>query len=157
MASATITIIFISTPCSLPFNHLITEKKRIQNIWLVRSYTIPEPDWAGLLAGHSWPWLDAGYHCASVIRILLCWVQSISQLITLCKRDLQWQLQLCAYQLQQNPHERPNRTACWQCVVPYLPTVWLASCLIRLNCFFILCFSALSPRGRATPHISLMV
>uniref|UniRef100_A0AAV2LKY7 Secreted protein n=1 Tax=Knipowitschia caucasica TaxID=637954 RepID=A0AAV2LKY7_KNICA len=26
------------------------------------------------------------------------------------------------------------------CVASYLPTVWLASCLIRLNCFFILCF-----------------
>lgn len=41
-------------------------------------------------------------------------------------------------------------------VSSYLPTVWLASCLIRLNCFFILCFSALTPGGRATPHISLI-
>lgn len=40
--------------------------------------------------------------------------------------------------------------------VSYLPTVWLASCLIRLNCFFILCFSALPAGGRASPHISSM-
>lgn len=38
----------------------------------------------------------------------------------------------------------------------YLPTVWLASCLIRLNCFFILCVSVLPPDGRATSRISLI-
>lgn len=38
----------------------------------------------------------------------------------------------------------------------YLPTVWLASCLIRLNCFFILRVCALPPGGRHAPHISLM-
>lgn len=36
----------------------------------------------------------------------------------------------------------------------YLPTVWLASCRIRLNCFFILYFSALTPTAKKTPHIS---
>ena len=38
----------------------------------------------------------------------------------------------------------------------YLPTVWLASCRIRLNCFFILYFifffSALTPTGGNIPH-----
>lgn len=38
----------------------------------------------------------------------------------------------------------------------YLPTVWLASCLIRLNCFFILRVSVLLPDGRATSRISLI-
>lgn len=38
----------------------------------------------------------------------------------------------------------------------YLPTVWLASCLIRLNCFFILRVCAVPPGGRATSHISLI-
>lgn len=35
----------------------------------------------------------------------------------------------------------------------YLPTVWLASCRIRLNCFFIFVFfSALTPTGGNIPH-----
>lgn len=34
----------------------------------------------------------------------------------------------------------------------YLPTVWLASCLIRLNCFFILGVCALPAGAGATPH-----
>lgn len=36
--------------------------------------------------------------------------------------------------------------------IAYLPTVWLASCRIRLNCFFILYLSALTPTGGNIPH-----
>lgn len=44
---------------------------------------------------------------------------------------------------------------------PYLPTVWLASCRIRLNCFFILYFSVSTYEGKysallLTIHISIL-
>lgn len=58
------------------------------------------------------------------------------------------------------PSFRPEFGAAWwtssHSFASYLPTVWLASCLIRLNCFFILCVSVLPPDGRATSRISLI-
>lgn len=58
------------------------------------------------------------------------------------------------------PSFRPEFGATWRTSShsfgSYLPTVWLASCLIRLNCFFILCVSVLPPDGRATSRISLI-
>lgn len=88
--------------------------------------------------------------------------------------DLHSRLMLCTNQTNWAATHRLN-TASWQPIThdrlklpapyrpeknnkgsSYLPTVWLASCLIRLNCFFILCFSALPPGGRGAPHISLI-
>lgn len=108
-----------------------------------------------------------------------CWAQSITQR-SHCNCDLRWQLMLCANQTSWAA--KAHRVNDWMLyagsrhtgdkfllrpiiagrvqrnnnVSSYLPTVWLASCLIRLNCFFILCFSALPPGGRVTPHISLI-
>lgn len=81
-----------------------------------------------------------------------------------CNCDLHWQLMLYCKSTQlsgtgwMTGNRFPMRKHNKQGVLcgSYLPTVWLASCLIRLNCFFILCFSALPPGGAATPHISLI-
>lgn len=58
------------------------------------------------------------------------------------------------------PSFRPELGATWRTCSrsfgSYLPTVWLASCLIRLNCFFILCVSALPPDSRAASRRSLI-